>query len=532
MYQLTSNQQEAFDYITANLIKERVILLEGSAVTGKTTLTKSICNYYNENKNVSVCAITPTHKSKKIIKNVLNENTIIPISALTVASALGKIKEHSYVGTKKYSNGSNKKLSSYGLFIVDEVSMIRDEDLKLIIAYVMEAKKQMLIIGDSNQIPCPNAKFIITTIIEKADSYIFNDDTITQLCLSEIVRQAEDSPIIKLSSFVKDNLLEDFPFTTLISATNFTNVIKYSDAYEVFKTHYTPNAVNSCRIIAYTNSAVRTHNLEIRNYLEYEEEFVVGELMTGYTNLGWPDLIIENGEDYFITKAEHTTTHKISNFTMLNGKLIQMKVADSNTVIKNLFFVNINHPNNNALISKIIELGEKINNRDSTKLDFRKYMELKNIVIFTEDIYKYEDTIYTENAFKESHPLLFVNVNEIIENYQLKDNALSKKIKTNYQNVIENRIQDKYKQLGDSETFADKYKVIEKDIYYGYSITAHKSQGSTYMSVIVDEPEFQKISNKWNYKYNKMESRIKEKNQLRYVAYTRAKHNLFIIYDK
>ena len=42
MYQLTSNQQEAFDYITANLIKERVILLEGSAGTGKSTLTKYI----------------------------------------------------------------------------------------------------------------------------------------------------------------------------------------------------------------------------------------------------------------------------------------------------------------------------------------------------------------------------------------------------------------------------------------------------------------------------------------------------------
>jgi len=55
-----------------------------------------------------VCAIAPTHKSKKVIKNILNQNTIIPISAFTVASALGKIKEHSYVGTKLYSNSNIK----------------------------------------------------------------------------------------------------------------------------------------------------------------------------------------------------------------------------------------------------------------------------------------------------------------------------------------------------------------------------------------------------------------------------------------
>jgi len=48
----------------------------------------------------------------------------------------------------------------------------------------------------------------------------------------------------------------------------------------------------------------------------------------------------------------------------------------------------------------------------------------------------------------------------------------------------------------------------------------------------VDEPDFQKIANRWNYKYNKLETRVKEKNQLRYVAYTRAKTGLYIIYQE
>ena len=532
MIVLSENQQEVFQYIIINLNKEKVILLEGSAGTGKTTLTKNICNYYNENKNTLVCAIAPTHKSKKIIKNILNKNTIIPVSALTVASALGKIKEHSYVGTKIYSNSNNKKLSSYSLFIIDEVSMIRDDDLKLIINYVVKANKQLLIIGDSNQIPCPIAKNIVSNIIEKADSYIFNDDKISKLTLTEIVRQSADSPIIILASFLRNNLLTDLSFDKIIESTNFTGIIKYADIYKVFKDNYIKKMVNSCRIIAYTNSSVKTHNLEVRNYLDYDEDFVIGELMTGYSNIGFPELIIENGEDYYITTIEQTNTYSIGEFDNLYGKIISLEIADTNIKIKKIFFININHPNNNFFIHTLIELGEKINNFNSTKLDYRNYMELKNCVIFTEDIYKFENKIFTETSFKEIHSLLFVNINEIIVDNQSKESVLAKKINTTYPNIIDSRINDKNKVLGDSETFADRYKVIEKDIYYGYSITAHKSQGSTYDTVIVDEPDIQKISNRWNYKYNKLELRVKERNQIRYVSYTRSKQNLFIIYKK
>jgi len=183
-------------------------------------------------------------------------------------------------------------------------------------------------------------------------------------------------------------------------------------------------------------------------------------------------------------------------------------------------------------MKKLIELAEILNDFNSTKKDYRNYMELKNCVIFTEDIYKFEEQIFTETSFKSSHSLLFVNVNDVITDGKSTETVLSTKINTTYPNLINTRIDDKYKILGDSETFADKYKIIEKDIYYGYSITAHKSQASTYNSVIVDESDFNKISNKWNHKYNKLESRIKEKNQIRYVAYTRAKENLFIVYEK
>ena len=208
-----------------------------------------------------------------------------------------------------------------------------------------------------------------------------------------------------------------------------------------------------------------------------------------------------------------------------------VKIAENNIIINKLFFINIYNENNQLFIMRLIELAEIVNRTHSTKTDYLNYMELKNSVVFSEDIYKFQDEIFTETSFKESHSLLFINVNEIIINNNIKDTSLSKKINTSYPNILELRLNDSYKPIGDSETFADKYKSIEKDIYYGYSITAHKSQASTYDNVISDEPDFQKISNRWNYKYNKLENRIKEKNQIRYVAYTRAKENLFIVYE-
>jgi hypothetical protein len=529
---LNESQNEAYQYIINNLSKERVILLEGSAGTGKTTLTKSICNYYRQTKNLCVCAIAPTHKSKKIIKNILNTGSIIPVSAMTIASALGKIKEHSYVGTKIYSNGSNKKLSSYRLFILDEVSMIDDSDLKIIIDYILSNNKQLLIIGDRNQIPCPNAKYVVTDVIERADSYIFTYTEITQITLSEIVRQSSDSPIIQLSSFVKTHLLTDEPFSKMIEETAFGNVIPYREMYEQFERSFIKDKVNSCRIIAYTNASVKTHNMEARNQLGYDEEYVVGELLTGYSNIGFPELIIENGEDYFIKCIRETCTHPIGKYRNLSGKLIDLLIPDSKVTIPALFFINIHDPSNTDFILKLIELAEKINTVGSSKTDYLQYMTMKNSVIFSEDVYKFDGGIFTETTFKESHALLFTNVNEIIVSNTVNSTTLSHKINTAYPQIIEARMSDKHKQVGDSEMFADKFKVIEKDVYYGYSITAHKSQGSTYDSAIVDEPDFQKIRNRWNYKFNKMESRIKEKNQIRYVSYTRAKENLYIVYER
>ena len=55
-----------------------------------------------------------------------------------------------------------------------------------------------------------------------------------------------------------------------------------------------------------------------------------------------------------------------------------------------------------------------------------------------------------------------------------------------------------------------------KDIDYGYAVSIHKSQGSTYNTTFISEPNINKNRN------------IEERNKIKYVAYSRASHKAFV----
>jgi len=499
--------------------------LSGSAGTGKTTLTKHIAKYF-ASLNYPICAIAPTHKAKRVIESILNENRLFPVPAFTVASMMGKIKEHSYIGTKKYSKPTDKKFSSFKLFILDEVSMVADSDLAFIINYVNKHNKKLLIIGDDYQIPCPSAPYKVSNVVMKADSFIFNDETIDKFKLTQIVRQASDSPILSLACYVRDNI--DNEFTIL--DTGYSNILPAERIYATFVELFRQSPL-STKIIAYTNQSVYSHNIDVRQHLNYYSKFVVNELLTGYSSVGFPELLIENGQDYIVKRIQETRGNCIDEFRNLHGHYIDLQIADTNIQSRHLFFIDVSAEENIEFIRELIRRSEKVNEFNSTKMDYIRYNELKNMAIFMEDVYKYDGNIYREADFKETHTLLFTKVGELVKDNAILPSKLNDKIQTSYPDIVRRRLLDTKKPIGDSETLADQFKCVEKDIYYGYAITAHKSQGSTYQNVIVDENDFSRIQDRVHYKYNKLEKRTREKNQLRYVSYTRPKQQLYIIYN-
>lgn len=554
--QLTEHQQQAFDAIITHLRTDRIVLLQGSAGTGKTTLTKYIADYFYDAGNIAICAIAPTHKARRVITAVLNQDAIIPITSFTIASALSKIREHSNIGTKLYGQANLKKLSSFDLFLIDEVSMISDEDMRVVLGYVRATGKMALLIGDNNQIPCPSAGFRrCGGSIEKADNYVFGeaaeeDQTGHKEVLSEVVRQAKDSPIIKLATYIRENINADIPLPTFAHP----YVIPYEAIYAKYAEYVGSGGHDPAmsRVIAYTNAAVRTHNLEIRRMLHPDADapFIVGDVLMGYATTG-PNDVVENGQDYLVSAVNVTAGYKVGEYAGLCGWFIDLQICGTGgdgylpQTISNLFFINIYKSANKAYINELIRRAQQVNAPRSTGKDWQKYKELKTPVMFIDDIYKYsavsgpaqdqrQGKIFTDTTFRETHPLLFTNIAELVDfaTGTKRASQLLSRIEKEYIGLIESRIEDaETKRLNDSEQLADAYKVIERDIYYGYAITAHKSQGSTYDNVIVDEGDFNKLVNRWNNKHGCMESRVREKNQLRYVAYTRARRSLAIAYS-
>jgi ATP-dependent exoDNAse (exonuclease V) alpha subunit len=142
-----------------------------------------------------------------------------------------------------------------------------------------------------------------------------------------------------------------------------------------------------------------------------------------------------------------------------------------------------------------------------------------------------------ETEFRLNHPLLFTGIRDVIsENEEthkisIKKNKMVKSIHEVYPGLIKNRLLDD-KMIGDDEKLSDQFQIIDKDLSYGYAVTTHKSQGSTYDVVMVDETDFNKIRDQWNYRFNKQELRIREKNQLKYVAYTRPRYKAIVFHNE
>lgn len=539
MLKLSTCQETAFEKIKFFLQDQRedyepVILLNGSAGVGKSTLMRYVVNFLRTQTQLAIAIIAPTHKALRVILEMLNSSTNSDLSSFydipgyTLASILGKIKEHSYIGTKKFSEANTSKMSNYDIFILDEVSMVCDEDLEHIFKFVCENDKKLILIGDNCQIPSPSQKIKSKQeYCYKPDSMAF--DILNKITLREIVRQQQDSVIIKIATFLRDNLKNDFSIHQILQQCHIDPEQVLVPASNAVYTQIADDILVrnlSSKIICYTNEHVKHHNMQLRRALGRTQQFCIGEVIVGYTN----GTKIENGSEYVITQVTSVDHFRINKFAHLHGNNLTLVNFYDRKETCQVFAISIEHPQNASFMQQLITLAQQVNRRHSTLNDYREYMKLKRQAIFIDDVYKFENKIYNETELKKTHPLLFVPVLDIIGEKKRKKipSDMAESIESLYPYLIDARIDDTSKGFTENEVFADMFKIVEKDIFYGYAITSHKSQGSTYDCVYVDENDFSKIKDRWNPKFQQLEFRIKEKNQLRYVAYTRASKELKI----
>lgn len=469
----TNDQKKAYstliDFINApynqNDYKRALI---GAAGTGKTYLVKALI------KNCSLSYSTiglaaPTHKACR----VLNESIQIPnIKVNTIQSDLGlRINfdvERFDIDNPPFDPKGKIKIGNYALYIVDESSML-NRGLVMFLEKICKTNKcKIIYIGDSTQ---------LAPVGEKYSSAFKGIKTSN---LKQIVRQGDDNPISYLLNLLRYDV-EHKSFTFLEHITRNRNKfnIDNTKGYQVcnpkefeqliqinFSDEELTKNIDYVKVIAYTNNTVSAWNKFIRNTIILDSDKSVitkNDLIISYVTL------VNQFNDCIIKNSEEYVLKDVVNYIHpkynLKGFMVRFIAIHGGNVTSPLFIVD---HKDNFTIQMYVKLSREMIQRAKTaniKLRAQLWKDYFN--------------------FKESCLLL-----------------------TNIINPVTKKIE------------------FGRDLDYGFSLTAHKSQGSTFDTSFVDVNDI--VYDKYSRPYTDAE----EINRRLYVACSRCKNKLYLKYGQ
>ena len=207
---LTAHQLEIFHKITttvennvksvlkSNDIEDYMISLKGAAGTGKTYLTVQLAKYFMNKKEdeFDFVITSPTHKATGVISQMLNKYNI-NATCKTIHSFLGiKPFKDFEKGIELFKIDKTKKQKdTTSILFVDESSMIGGELFEYIREAIETCKVNFVIfIGDPYQL----------LPINDDENSIY--ELKNQFELTEVVRQAEDSYVLKIATELRKRI--------------------------------------------------------------------------------------------------------------------------------------------------------------------------------------------------------------------------------------------------------------------------------------------------------------------------------------
>lgn len=527
-FELTAQQKEALQLMADFLSTSRNGMdnvgfsLRGFAGTGKTSIVKYLVNYisetYKPSRGTGWLAIefaTPTHKAAKVLGTALRteeqKRSGKKKKALTLAKLLKKTKRGIGENAQWITTGDD--IPGSGLLIIDEASMMDTAQINEILKLADEKGTKVIFMGDPAQIPSPGGGRVqqLSTALYQKNAYE----------LTEVKRQGNDNPLFDIFNAIRNNINSPkdvfSPVTALNNKGEGVEFIKDVQTFrnrviEMFE-RYKDNP-SEVKLTAYTNSAVMQWNQYIRSRTLQDRgltPYQVGEVLMGYDQMGTTD--VENGQDYIITKRDYTSNIRITNILTgekINASVFRLQIKEADELGTadpvNISILDILNPENQAILDYIYQLTEEYN----------KYHASYNR---KRDIQDALGMIYT--AFQVPSNLISYGGKVVSEEQLMKEKPdLFRRDQQSGMAPID---------MLQSQGKAVKFK---KTIDYGYAITVHKVQGSTYEHIMIDMDSIDIPATRRSVVKPDGTTYGVENNMLKYVAFSRPRKSAVVFTTK
>lgn len=466
-FELNEEQVDAMERLTKFIDDpNRVCLtLMGYAGTGKTTLMGIVRDIYCFDKVLQFAATT--HKAAGVLKEKTGEHVS------TVNSLFGIIIEQDFdvenfdVTYKKRRN-DDTHLVKHSVVIIDEASMLSIENFNDVMEKIEEFSCKVIFVGDPAQ---------LAPVKEDDISIVFRQDLGEIVRLTKVERTGDNGILKEATSIRMGNGLscEDSDGIRFIDCHDGDSVSEIFDRY-IPGLKDNPNFF---RVLSYTNRNVEGINYAIRKRLGYDGlDPQEGEPLMSYSNWGY---------DY--SKKYTGTPYKFINSE--SYQVIEIVNEETSDVSE---FVEVEHSGSDYIPMTV----KKLKIKDSLGLKtVVPYIDVKNNQenLRAAKLLSYQKKLLWsrwKTAPMKEKPNYLIRIGEIDNMLFVNDN------------------------IRDNNGFLLQGKVID----YGYSHTIHKSQGSTFNHVLVNDIDIGICPDK------------NVRRQLRYVAVTRASESVDIIVRK
>ena len=293
----TKEQEKAISLLSDFLLsreQDSIFLLKGYAGTGKTSLLAALVRTMQQLR-LRVMLLAPTGRAAKVLSNYAGA------PAFTIHRKI--YRQKSITEMDVFQNSINMRQDT--LFIVDEASMIANDAheqtmfgtgrlLDDLMQYVYSCNGcRLLLVGDTAQLPPvgeTESPALSRTMLEGYGMEV------TELCLTQVVRQLEESGILwnatMLRSLIQNDDVYAFP---KLRGKSFPDikVLPGNELIEALEQSYRNHGTDGTIVVTRSNKRANIFNNGIRTrILDYE------------TELSGSDLIMVAKNNYYWTERE------------------------------------------------------------------------------------------------------------------------------------------------------------------------------------------------------------------------------------